>query len=126
MPSNYQKKQVQRTEEGFYICERCGGYFEESEMTKGRYGVTCLCKNCTSEAHKKGAENRKRVQDNLKQEVESLRIELADLKRQMRETADVALKRATGRELLLELKSRGYEGKFVVVTRKEIDLSKLE
>lgn len=39
---------------------------------------------------------------------------------------DNALAKATGRDLLLELKRRGYEGQFTIVTRKTVDLSKLE
>ena len=124
--NNYQKKEVRRTEEGFYVCDRCGGYFEEEDMTRGRYGIIGICKKCTGEAHKEGAAIRKQKLDAQKQELQQLRIEVADLKRQLSERTANTLEHATGRDLLLELKRRGYEGKFVVVTRKEIDLSKLE
>ena len=126
MAKDYQKKEVKRTEEGFYICDRCGGYFEEEEMTRGRYGIIGICKKCTSEAHKEGAKNRKQKQDAQKHELQELRIEVADLKRQLREQNENKLANLTGRDLLLELKRRGYEGQFTVVTRKTIDLSRLE
>ena len=122
----YQKKEVRRTEEGFYICDRCGGYFEEHEMTRGRYGIIGICKKCTGEAHKEGAKARTERAANQKRELEELRTDNADLKRQLREAVANALAKATGRELLLELKRRGYEGNFTIVTRKTIDLSKLE
>lgn len=126
MAKDYQRKEVRRTEEGFYICDRCGGYFEEQDMTRGRYGIIGICKTCTGKAHSEGAKNRKNKQDAMKQELQDLRIENSELKREIKEKADNALKHATGRELLLELKNRGYEGQFTVVTRKTIDLSRLE
>jgi len=126
MAKDYQRKEVRRTEEGFYICDRCGGYFEEEDMTRGRYGIIGICKTCTGKAHSEGAKKRKTNTDNMKKEIQDLRIEVAELKRQIKEKADNALSHATGRELLLELKNRGYEGQFTVVTRKTIDLSKIE
>lgn len=126
MPSEYKKKEVRRTEEGFYICDKCGGYFEENEMTRGRYGVIGICKSCTGKAHSEGAKRRKQKQDAMAQEIQDLRLEITELKRQIKEKADNALSYATGRDLLLELKKRGYEGQFTVVTRKTIDLSKLD
>lgn len=126
MPSNYEKKQVRRTEEGFYICDKCGGYFEENEMTRGRFGIIGQCKKCTGKAHAEGAKLRKQKQDAMKQELQDLRIEVADLKRQLAERNGNTLEHISGRELLLELKRRGYEGQFTVVTRKTVDLSRLE
>jgi len=126
MPSEYKKKEVRRTEEGFYICDKCGGYFEEHEMSRGRHGIIGICKSCIGKAHSEGAKKRKEKQDALEQEVKDLRIEISELKRQIKEKSDNALAHTTGRELLLELKKRGYEGQFTVVTRKTIDLSKLD
>lgn len=126
MPSEYKKKQVRRTEEGFYICDRCGGYFEENEMTRGRYGIIGICKKCTGEAHKEGAKNRKQKLDAQKQELLDLRMEIADLKRQLSDKNKNILEHVTPREMLLELKKRGYEGKLEYVSRKVVDLSRLE
>lgn len=126
MAKKQERKEVRRTEEGFYICDRCGGYFEEHEMSRGRFGIIGICKTCVGKAHREGAERREQKRNALQQEVKDLRIEVADLKRQIKESADNALSRATGRDLLLELKRRGYEGQFTIVTRKTIDLSKLE
>jgi len=126
MAKDYQKKEVRRTEEGFYICDRCGGYFEEDEMTRGRYGIIGICKTCTGKAHSEGAKNRKKKQENMQQELQELRIEIADLKRQLAEKNKNVLENITPREMLLELKRRGYEGKLEYVSRKTVDLSKLE
>lgn len=124
--ANYKRKEVKRTEEGFYICDRCGGYFEEDEMTRGRYGITSLCKKCTGEAHKKGAQNRAKRLNDANQELQDLRIEVAELKRQIRETANDALKRATPRELMIELHNRGYNGELEYTKVTTVDISKLE
>lgn len=124
--NNYQKKEVRRTEEGFYICDRCGGYFEEQDMTRGRYGITGICKTCTGKAHSEGAKNRKHKQDAMKQELQELRIEISELKRQLADKNKNVLANVTPREMLLELKKRGYEGTLEYVSRKTVDLSKLE
>lgn len=123
--SKYNRKEMKRTEEGFYICDRCGGYFEEQEMCKGRYGITTLCKNCTSEAHKEGAKKRKNSLNAQKQELQELRMENAELKRQMRETANSALNRATPRDLMHELFNRGYHGELEYTKVVKVDISKL-
>lgn len=128
MPSEYKKKEVRRTEEGFYICDKCGGYFEENEMTRGRYGVIGICKSCTGKAHSEGAKKRKQKQDAMAQEIQELRIEIADLKRQLADNNADKLAHVTPREMLVRLKQMGYslDGKLYYVTRKEVDWSKIE
>ena len=126
MAKDYQKKEVRRTEEGFYICDRCGGYFEEQDMTRGRYGIIGICKTCTGKAHSEGAKNRKKKQDSMKQELQELRMEIDDLKRQLADKNKNILAHVTPREMLLELRNRGYEGTLEYVSRKTVDLSKLE
>lgn len=126
MDKNYQKKEVRRTEEGFYICDRCGGYFEEHEMSRGRYGVIGICRKCVGKAHSDGAKRREQKRNAAEQELKELRMEIADLKRQLSERNANTLEHVTPREMLIELKKRGYEGKLEYVSRKVIDLSKLE
>lgn len=126
MPSEYKKKEVRRTEEGLYICDRCGEYFEEKDMTRGRYGIIGICKSCTGKAHSEGAKKRKQKQDAMAQEIQDLRIEISELKRQIKEKADNALSHATGRDLIHELKKRGYEGNITVVTKQTFDLQKFD
>ena len=100
MPSEYKKKQVRRTEEGFYICDKCGGYFEENEMTRGRYGVIGICKSCTGKAHSEGAKKRKQKQDAMAREIQDLRLEIAELKRQIKEKAIRRLKHTSRSKIL--------------------------
>lgn len=124
--SNYQKKEVRRTEEGFYICDKCGGYFEEHEMSRGRYGIIGICKTCVGKAHKEGAERREQKRNALEQEVKDLRIEVADLKRQIKEAVNNALSKATPRDLMRELHNRGYNGELEYTKVTKVDISKLE
>lgn len=126
MASGYKKKEIRRTEEGFYICERCGGYFEENEMSRGRHGIIGICKTCVGKAHKEGAERREQKRNALQQEVKDLRIEVADLKRQIKEAADNALSKETPRDLMRELHNRGYNGELEYTKVTKVDISKLE
>ena len=128
MAKDYQRKEVRRTEEGFYICDRCGGYFEEQDMTRGRYGIIGMCKSCTGKAHSEGAKKRKQKQDAMVEEIQELRIEIADLKRQLADKNADKLAHVTPREMLVRLKQMGYslDGKLYYVTRKEVDWSKLD
>jgi len=123
---NYQKKEVRRTEEGFYICDRCGGYFEEHEMSRGRYGVIGICKTCVGKAHSEGAQKREQKKAELEKELQQLRIEVADLKRQLAEANNKTLDNISGRDLIRELKKRGYEGNITVVTKRTFDLQHFE
>lgn len=124
--NNYQRKEVKRTEEGFYVCDRCGGYFEENEMTRGRYGIIGICKTCTGKAHSEGAKNRKQKADAMKHELQELRIEVSDLKRQLREASEKTLAHVTPREMMIMLKQLGYTGTLEYTQVKTIDLSRLE
>ena len=120
------KKEVRRTEEGFYICDKCGGYFEEHEMSRGRYGVIGICKTCVGESHREGALKRAEKERALQQEVKDLRIEVADLKRQIKESANNALSKATSRDLMRELHNRGYNGELEYTKVTKVDISKLD
>ena len=123
---SYKKKQVQRTEEGLYICDRCGEYFEEQDMTRGRYGIIGICKSCTGKAHAEGAKNRKQKAEKQENELQELRIEIAELKRQLREASEHALSVCTPRGLMKELHNRGYKGELEYVKVTKVDISKLD
>ena len=64
----------------------------------------------------------------MKQELQDLRMEIADLKRQLADKNADKLAHVTPREMLVRLKQMGYslDGKLYYVTRKEVDWSKLE
>ena len=70
--------------------------------------------------------DRKKKQDSMKQELQELRMEIDDLKRQLADKNKNILAHVTPREMLLELRNRGYEGTLEYVSRKTVDLSKLE
>lgn len=119
-----EKKEVRRTEDGFYICDKCGGYFEEHEMSRGRYGVIGICKTCVGKAHKEGALRREEKKRATEQELKDLRIEVAELKRQLREAKSHSIESFSARDLMEELHRRGYDGE-LLPPRVPIDISKL-
>ena len=121
-----EKKEIRRTKEGFYICDKCGGYFEENEMSRGRYGVIGICKSCVAKSHKEGALRREEKKRALEQELKDLRIEVADLKRQIKESVGNALSKVTPRDLMRELHNRGYNGELEYTKVTKVDISKLE
>lgn len=92
------------------ICKVCGRELSINEFAKNGMGITHVCKECVA--------NRKR----------SKREETKQMKQQAQEAANarsLRLKDFTPRELMQELKSRGYEGKLRYVRVEEIDLSKI-
>lgn len=92
------------------VCKCCGIQkpIEEFTMTRGNYNH--VCKEC---ANKKKREtwDKKKVNRNLEEELANARkLRLADF---------------TPRELMQELKRKGYEGKLTYVETHTIDLSTL-
>lgn len=120
------KKEIRRTEEGFYICDRCGGYFEEHEMAHGRYGVMSVCKTCNSKARSESMSKHGKELELAKQELLELRQEVAELKHQLNERNANTLAHCTPRDLMRELHSRGYNGELEFVKVTKVDISKLE
>ena len=120
------KKEIRRTEEGFYICDRCGGYFEEHEMAHGRFCVMSVCKTCNSKARSESMSKHGKELELAKQELLELRQEVAELKRQLNEKNTNALARCTPRDLMRELHSRGYNGELEYIKVTKVDISKLE
>ena len=117
------KVEIQRTDDGKYICRCCGKAYDESEMCHNGFGVTSVCSSCNSK--NRSAAAKKRSVKNT--EINELKLEIAELKRQLKESTTNALKQASGRDLLLELKSRGcYEGDITIVKRTTIKLQDFE
>jgi len=92
-------------------CKCCGRELPLSEFHKTGFGLTSICKTCVVKKQQEGRKARKQER-NYEQEI-------ADA-RKMR------LKDFTGRDLLEELKRRGYCGTILIPeTRyKEVDISK--
>jgi hypothetical protein len=93
-------------------CKCCGRELPLSNFKKGRWGYVSVGMDCDKQ-HR--AENRQARIDKAKQKVEDVRAENRQL----------CLNDFTARELMAELKRRGYEGKLVYTETHTIDLSTL-
>ena len=94
------------------VCKCCGRELPISNFKKGRWGYVSVCNECDKQ-HR--AENRQARIDKAKQKVEDVRAENRQL----------CLADFTPRELMAELKRRGFEGKITYVETHTIDLSTL-
>lgn len=94
------------------VCRCCGHELPINNFKKGRWGVVSVCLDCDK---KHRAEKRQARLDEQKQKVEDVRAENRKL----------CLADFTSRELMEELKRRGYEGKITYVETHTIDLSAL-
>ena len=93
-------------------CRCCGRELQMSNFKKGRWGYVSVCNQCDKQ-HR--AEKRQVRIDEQKQKVEDMRAE----------TRQLCLADFEPRELMAELKRRGYEGKLVYTETHTIDLSTL-
>ena len=94
------------------VCKCCGRELPIGNFKIGRWGYVSVCMDCDKQ-HR--AENRQARIDKAKQKVEDVRAENRQL----------CLNDFTARELMAELKRRGYEGKLVYTETHTIDLSTL-
>ena len=94
------------------ICKCCGRELSLDHFKRGRYGYVSVCLDCDK---KHRAEKRQARIDEQKKKVEDLRAENRKL----------CLSDFEPRELMAELKRRGYEGQLTYVETHTIDLSKL-
>ena len=94
-------------------CRCCGRELPLNNFKKTRYGgYVSVCTEC---ATNKLRENKQKRIDEQKQKVEDMRAE----------TRQLCLADFTPRELMAELKRRGYEGKITYIETHTIDLSTL-
>jgi hypothetical protein len=82
-------------------------------FTRGGFGLLKTCKECK---RKKDAEIKGKKKAS----------ELEDLRRQLQEARALRLKDFKPRELMIELRDRGYEGTLTYVERHTIDISKVD
>src|SRR5690606_6491947 len=95
------------------VCKCCGRTLDISNFKATRWGgKVSVCTEC---ATKKLRENKQKKLDEQKQKVEDMRAEARQL----------CLADFTPRELMEELKRRGYEGHLTYVETHTIDLSTL-
>ena len=93
-------------------CKSCGRTLDISNFKKGRWGYVSVCNECDK---KHRAENRQARIDKAKQKVDDVRAENRQL----------CLADFTPRELMTELKRRGYEGTLSYIETNTIDLNTL-
>ena len=100
-------------EQNLRICRCCGRELPLNHFKKTRYGdYVSVCTECST---KKLRENKQKRIEEQKQKVEDVRAENRQL----------CLADFSPRELMAELKRRGYEGKLVYTETHTIDLSTL-
>ncbi len=93
-------------------CKCCNRTLDISNFKKGRWGYVSVCDECDKQ-HR--AENRQARIDEQKKKVENVRAENRQL----------CLADFSPRELMTELKRRGYEGTLTYVETHTINLSTL-
>ena len=102
--------QIKDFEELTQKCKCCGRELPTSEFSKNRFGYISVCKECVKEHHRAG-----RKKSN----------EIDDILRQLEDAKKMRLESFTPRELMIELKRRGFEGTLTHTETRRIDLSKL-
>ena len=90
-------------------CKVCGRELSPEHFGVGKFGRHKTCNDCVNEKHRATLANKK---------------ESNDLKKQLEEARTLRLKDFQPRELIEELKRRGYTGKLTYVQVHEIDLEK--
>lgn len=94
------------------VCKCCGRELPMSSFKKGRWGIVSVCMDCDK---KHRAEKRQARIDEQKKKVEDVRAENRQL----------CLADFSPRELMEELKRRGYRGKLEYVETHVVDLEKI-
>jgi hypothetical protein len=92
------------------VCKCCGRELPVTEFSKNAFGFTSVCKECNVQNRKDGAKKRNQLKQQAIDAINARNLRLQDF---------------TPRELMEELKNRGYDGKLRYVQVQEIDLSKL-
>lgn len=95
------------------ICKCCGKNLPIDNFIVGGFGRFHTCKECVSE--KRSANHRRKVVE-----------EKECLQRQQQEARSLRLRDFQPRELMIELKRRGYEGTLTYTEVKTIDITKVD
>lgn len=95
------------------ICKCCGRELPIENFSRGGYGLLHTCKECQSK--KSVASRQKKKSDELDQ-----------LRQQLQEARTLRLRDFHPRELMIELKRRGYEGTLTYTEVRTIDITKID
>lgn len=94
------------------VCKCCGRELPIGDFYVNVTGVTSVCKACNSENRRKAALNRhKKEKQDLESEINNAKI--------------MRLAQFTPRELMEELKRRGYDGELTYTEVRKIKLSEI-
>ena len=94
--------------EGTKVCSCCNTKKTLSEFNKNGFGYKSVCRECENKHRAEKREERNRIKQQAVDALNAHNMRLSDF---------------TPRELMEELKRRGYEGKLRYVRVEEIDLS---
>lgn len=92
------------------VCKCCGRELPVEQFAKNAFGYVRVCRECNSKNRSEAAKKRKQLQQQAVDAINARNLRLADF---------------TPRELMEELKRRGYEGKLRYVKVEEIDLNNI-
>lgn len=110
------------------VCRKCGQELPISEFSRkasSKDGLQCYCKKCNSKVTTEYARKRRE-----RKKAEAKENERIEFEKKYKIYTDKELAKFTPRQLILELKARGYVGTLlyeeVIVNKHFIDLSKYE
>jgi hypothetical protein len=110
------------------VCRKCGQELPISEFTRkatAKDGLQCYCKKCNSKVTTEYARKRRE-----RKKLEAKENERIEFEKKYKIYTNKELAKFTPRELILELKARGYVGTLlfeeVIVNKHFIDLAKYE
>lgn len=106
-------EQQLKTNPETHVCKCCGRELPVGNFTRGGFGLRNTCKECMA---KNAAASRKKKKSD----------ELEDLRRQLQEARTLRLSDFQPRELMIELKRRGYEGTLTYTEVRMIDITKVD
>lgn len=92
------------------VCKCCGTEQQIGNFVKNVFGYTSVCKTCNSKNRKLAKQKQSQLKQQALDAVNARNLKLSDF---------------TPRELMAELKRRGYDGKITYVETHTIDLSAL-
>lgn len=98
------------------ICKCCGRELPIEDFSRNHFGPTSVCKDCNHN-------NRSKARMNY---VARKKANEPSIEQQVEQAKNMRLEEFTPRELILELKRRGYTGKLTYTQIRVLDIETLE